>query len=81
MDRNALNLYFNFDHAPDDSRGVNVATATLRLYRLPFVNSSKALNEEKPRCESSIPADDEKLLRVSIYRYTRRKHKDRNLGM
>lgn len=76
-----MNLYFNFDHAPGDSSAINIATATLRLYRLPAENSSNAFNGEDAGCDGSVPAEDEKLLRVSIYWYTRRKHRGMFLSL
>lgn len=69
-----MNLYFNFDHAPEDN-GVNIASATLRLYRLPQANATNT--SEDPECDNVNPTEDDRLLRVSIYWYTRslRKHR------
>lgn len=71
-----MNLYFNFDHAPEDN-GVNIASATLRLYRLPQINTTNTLNSGDPECDNASPPEDDRLLRVSIYWYTRslRKHR------
>ncbi|XP_023021219.1 uncharacterized protein isoform X2 [Leptinotarsa decemlineata] len=65
-DDDVMNLFFTFDHVPDN-RNTNIATAILRLYRIP-VNNSNA-NSRLDNCDT--PADDEKLLRVSVYRYTK----------
>lgn len=77
-DENAMNLYFNFDHAPEDNNGVNIASATLRLYRLPNATNNP-LTTTDPECENP---EDDRLLRVSIYWYTRslRKHRGNRIG-
>ncbi|EFA05196.1 uncharacterized protein LOC660239 isoform X2 [Tribolium castaneum] len=68
-DENIMNLYFNnFDNS--DEKGLNIATATLRLYRIPTENVTKT-TQKSPDCDTSSTTEDEKLLRVSIYWYTR----------
>ncbi|XP_050505722.1 uncharacterized protein LOC114332327 isoform X1 [Diabrotica virgifera virgifera] len=66
-DDDMMNLFFNFDIF-SETKNSNIATATLRLYRLPE-NNTKTNN--KPDCESFNSAEEEKLLRVSIYWYTK----------
>ncbi|VEN37531.1 unnamed protein product [Callosobruchus maculatus] len=66
-DEQVMNLFFNFDYAAE-SRNTNVATATLRLYRLPE-NSTKS-NSKSPDCSNNSTEDD-RLLRISIYWYTK----------
>lgn len=73
-DENAMNLYFNFDHVIEDS-GVNIASATLRLYRLSQTSQNgTAPRSRDPDCDTP---EEDRLLRVSIYWYTRslRKHR------
>lgn len=69
-----MNLYFNFDSAPEENT-INVASATLRLYRLPNSTNTSSSPEVDPDCDNR--PEDDRLLRVSIYWYTRalRKHK------
>ncbi|XP_044260566.1 uncharacterized protein LOC123008680 isoform X2 [Tribolium madens] len=68
-DENVMNLYFNnFDNS--DEKGLNIATATLRLYRIPTENVTKT-GQKSPDCDTSSTSEEEKLLRVSIYWYTR----------
>lgn len=64
-EEHVMNLYFNFDYNGDS----NIATATLRLYRIPLENNTKTgvKNED---CDTSA-SDEEKLIRVSIYWYTK----------
>ncbi|XP_019869914.1 uncharacterized protein LOC109598440 isoform X2 [Aethina tumida] len=64
-EEHVMNLYFNFDYNGDS----NIATATLRLYRIPLENNTKTgvKNED---CDTSV-SDEEKLIRVSIYWYTK----------
>lgn len=78
-DENAMNLYFNFDHAAEDG-GINIATATLRLYRLPHQNSTTSATQGDVGCDGTVPTENEKLLRVSIYWYTRslKKHRGKS---
>ncbi|KAK5638672.1 hypothetical protein RI129_012967 [Pyrocoelia pectoralis] len=64
-DENTMNLYFNVDNP--DSNTVNVATATLRLYRVPLGN---ATNGSADSCENST-GSEEQLMRISIYWYTK----------
>lgn len=60
-DENTMNLYFNVDYP--DSTSVSIATATLRLYRTPQTNTTTETS-----CENS---NDEQLMRISIYWYTK----------
>ncbi|CAH0549619.1 unnamed protein product [Brassicogethes aeneus] len=66
-DDNLMNLYFNFDYSNYEQNS-KIATATLRLYRIPFENSTKLTL--KNDCDNSSSTEDEKL-RVSIYWYTK----------
>lgn len=66
-DENTMNLYFNFDYLSDE-KNVNIATATLRLYRLPE-NATK-LTIRPGDCDFNS-TEEEKLIRVSIYWYTK----------
>nr|CAI5839399.1 unnamed protein product [Callosobruchus analis] len=70
-----MNLFFNFDYAAE-SKNTNVATATLRLYRLPE-NSTKS-NSKSPDCSNNSTEDD-RLLRISIYWYTKPATKKRRV--
>ncbi|KAF2878731.1 hypothetical protein ILUMI_27447 [Ignelater luminosus] len=74
-DENTMNLYFNVDHGTEEN-GVIIATATLRLYRLPQENVS-AVAALDTSCENTSVAPDEKLLRISIYWYTKSLKKHR----
>ncbi|XP_057669461.1 uncharacterized protein LOC130901849 isoform X1 [Diorhabda carinulata] len=67
-DDDVMNLYFNFDLF-SESRNANIATATLRLYRLPDNNTKT--NNDKPDCDVLGTSEEEKLLRISIYWYTK----------
>lgn len=73
-DENTMNLYFNFDYGTDQ-KAPNIATATLRLYRLPSTNNSE-LNVKSSDCDFNL-TEDEKLIRVSIYWYTKSNRKRR----
>lgn len=68
-DENIMNLYFNNFDQNSDEKDLNIATATLRLYRIPTENSTK-LAQKSPDCDTTS-SEEEKLLRVSIYWYTR----------
>lgn len=75
-----MNLYFNFDYGPEDSNS-NIATATLRLYRFPENNTQ--FNMEKLQdCVDppSFTGEEDKLIRVSAYWYTKSLKKRRNGG-
>ncbi|CAG9815132.1 unnamed protein product [Phaedon cochleariae] len=67
-DDEIMNLFFNFDSMLD-SRSTNIASATLRLYKLPK-NGTK-FSSTTGDCETSNATEEDKLLRVSIYRYTK----------
>lgn len=66
-DEFTMNLYFNFDDLADE-KNVNIATAILRLYRMPE-NATK-LVVRSGDCEVNS-TEEEKLIRVSIYWYTK----------
>ncbi|CAH1128764.1 unnamed protein product [Ceutorhynchus assimilis] len=68
-----MNLFFDFDYT--DNRNSNIATATLRLYRLPQNSSAKM--ETVDDCKPSDSIEEEKLLRVSVYWYTKFQKKRR----
>jgi hypothetical protein len=68
-DDKIMNLYFNNFNQVSDEKGLNIATATLRLYRIPS-NVTKAAGKAAD-CDSGASAEEVKLLRVSIYWYTR----------
>lgn len=73
-----MNLFFNFDYGSDDN---NVATATLRLYRI-LENNTQFNTKKLEDCvdASSYSIEDEKLMRVSVYWYTKSLKKRRNAG-
>lgn len=65
-----MNLYFkSFDQVIDE-KGFNIATATLRLYRIPTENITRS-STKQPDCDGNASTEEEKLLRVSIYWYTK----------
>ncbi|KAG5880426.1 hypothetical protein JTB14_013201 [Gonioctena quinquepunctata] len=66
-DDDIMNLFFNFDYI-SDNRNSNLATAILRLYRIPG-NSTQIYSRGDDCGDTST--DDEKLFRVSVYRYTK----------
>lgn len=68
---NVMNLYFNNFHRSADEKGMSIATATLRLYRVPSENTTKVTGGKTPDCDSSSTSEEDKLLRVSIYWYSR----------
>ncbi|XP_050293833.1 uncharacterized protein LOC126734304 isoform X2 [Anthonomus grandis grandis] len=70
-----MNLFFNFDY-PTEQSNSNIATATLRLYRLPQNHTAK-VESTKDDCKNSDSAEEEKLLRVSVYWYTKFQKKKR----
>ncbi|KAJ8917291.1 hypothetical protein NQ315_002309, partial [Exocentrus adspersus] len=67
-DDDIMNLFFNFDYISND-RNTNIATATLRLYRLP--ENGTQFNSRNADCDNANTGEEEKLLRVSIYWYTK----------
>lgn len=69
-----MNLFFTVD--TEDS---NIATATLRLYRIP-VNNTQTNSENSQDCVDPPAPEEEKLLRVSAYWYTKSLRKRRNGG-
>lgn len=78
-DENVLNLYFNnFDDYNIDDR-MNIATATLRLYRIPSENSTKIASKSAD-CDNINSTEEERLLRVSIFWYTSRRKKGKKLS-
>lgn len=68
-----MNLLFSFDYGPEDS---NIATATLRLYRIPE-NNTQSNAKKSQDCADPPVADEDKLLRVSVYWYTKSLRKRR----
>lgn len=65
-----MNLFFNFNiDLISNNRNVNIATATLRLYRLP--ENGTQFSSRDGDCDNLNATEDEKLLRVSIYWYTK----------
>ena len=70
-----MNLYFDFDYN-SDNKNSNIATATLRLYRLPQ-NGTNNLGSKKDNCDIGDSVEDDKLLRVSVYWYTKFQKKRR----
>ncbi|XP_018561544.1 uncharacterized protein LOC108903742 [Anoplophora glabripennis] len=69
-DDHVMNLFFNFnfDYISND-KNANIATATLRLYRLP--DNGTQFNSRDGDCDNLNSTEDERLLRVSIYWYTK----------
>lgn len=70
-----MNLYFDFDYNTDNKNS-NIASATLRLYRLPQ-NGTNKFNTKKDDCENLDSTEEDKLLRVSVYWYTKLQKKRR----
>lgn len=70
-----MNLYFDFDYN-SDNKNSNIASATLRLYRLPQNNTGR-FESTKDDCKILDSAEDDKLLRVSVYWYTKFQKKRR----
>ncbi|XP_060533094.1 uncharacterized protein LOC132706044 isoform X2 [Cylas formicarius] len=68
-DDDIMNLYFDVDYLSGNGNS-NIATATLRLYRLPQNGTSK-IGPKKDDCDNSDSVEEEKLLRVSVYWYTK----------
>lgn len=71
-DENSMHLYFNISAA--EEKGVNIASAILRLYRLPEKNATNPKRFEL-NCDGN---SDEKLMRVSIYWYQHTKSTRKN---
>lgn len=63
-DEDTMNLYFNVEQPDSNS---NVATATLRLYRVPVGNVTSTSSDS---CEN-YTGSEEQLMRISIYWYTK----------
>ncbi|KAL3271075.1 hypothetical protein HHI36_021574 [Cryptolaemus montrouzieri] len=63
-DDKLMNLFFNYT---EDDQTSKIATATLRMHRIPLENSSLA--NPRPKNCTTVSNDEEKLLRVSIYWY------------
>lgn len=61
-----LNLFFNVDY----NQNATIATATLRLHRLPRENQTTS-SWNSDICPDNTIFEEEKLLRVSIYWYVR----------
>lgn len=78
-DSNTMNLFFGVDYGSNDDvmSSINVASATLRLYRLPQNKSSSSSGEDCQRSKDSMNDEDDRQIRVSVYWYTRslKKHK------
>lgn len=75
-----LNLFFNYDYMPEDGNS-NIATATLRLYRIAENNTQHNSKKSQDCVDSpSNSSEDEKLIRVSVYWYTKIQKKRRNGG-
>lgn len=70
-----MNLYFDFDYN-SDNKNSNIATATLRLYRLPQ-NGTNNFSSKKDDCDNLDSVEEDKLLRVSVYWYTKYQKKRR----
>ncbi|XP_076254535.1 uncharacterized protein LOC143192771 isoform X2 [Rhynchophorus ferrugineus] len=73
-DEDVMNLYFNFDYH-SDNKNINIATATLRLYRLP--QNGTNFTAKKDDCDNLDSVEEDKLLRVSVYWYTKYQKKRR----
>ncbi|KAL1490544.1 hypothetical protein ABEB36_013220 [Hypothenemus hampei] len=71
-----MNLYFDLSDYDSESRNSNIASATLRLYRLPQ-NSSNSTDSLKNDCKNLENVEEEKLIRVSAYWYFRLQKKRR----
>lgn len=71
-----MNLFFTFDYDPEDSK---IATATLRLYRIPE-NNTQFNSKKSQDCVDPPATEEEKLIRVSVYWYTKSLKKRRNGG-
>ncbi|RZB40843.1 TGFb propeptide domain containing protein, partial [Asbolus verrucosus] len=65
-----MNLFFNNFDRISEGKGFNIATATLRLYRIPSENSTKTAGASAD-CDGGASVEEDKLLRVSIYWYTK----------
>ncbi|CAH1165707.1 unnamed protein product [Phyllotreta striolata] len=69
QDDDTMNLFFDFELL-DDAKNGNIAAATLRLYRLPEEPSTKSPGNARD-CDNLTSSEDDRLLRVSIYWYTK----------
>ena len=65
-DDNMMNLHFNLDY----DKNTTIAAATLRLHRIPRENLTDVFAAHDGGCDTS-QNEEEKLLRVSIYWYTK----------
>lgn len=75
-----MNLFFNYDYIPEDSNS-NIATATLRLYRIPENNTQLNAKKLQDCVDSpSFSGEEDKLIRVSVYWYTKSLKKRRSGG-
>lgn len=76
-----MNLFFGVDYGSSDesSSSINVASATLRLYRLPQNKTTPSTGEDCHRGKDSMTDEDDRQIRVSVYWYTRslKKHKSK----
>lgn len=70
-----MNLFFNLDYNTDNKNS-NIASATLRLYRLPQ-NITNRSDSAKDDCKNNEGGEEERLLRVSVYWYAKLQKKRR----
>ncbi|XP_018335783.1 uncharacterized protein LOC108744477 isoform X2 [Agrilus planipennis] len=73
-DENVINLYFPND--PTRETNASIATAVLKLYRTFSENNSSKISQNDVGCENATP-DEERLLRVSVFWYTKSLKKHR----
>lgn len=76
-DEKTMNLYFNVDYNGQNGNKddvVNIASATLRLYKLP--QDGNATGPVENCKDVQYLSDDDKQIRVSVYWYSKlKKHK------
>lgn len=60
-----------------NTRNSNIASATLRLYRLPQNNTNTEFDTQKDDCKNLDSPEEDKLLRVSVYWYMKTQKKRR----
>jgi len=60
-----------------NTRNSNIASATLRLYRLPQNTTNTEFDTQKDDCKNLDSAEEDKLLRVSVYWYMKTQKKRR----
>ncbi|ENN81945.1 hypothetical protein D910_05026 [Dendroctonus ponderosae] len=71
-----MNLFFNLDYNTDNKNS-NIASATLRLYRLPQNITNRSDAGAKDDCKNNESVEEERLLRVSAYWYAKLQKKRR----